>query len=446
MDRRHLLKLVAGSTLAAPLAAQLAVPTAARAAVPSALRRPGGPAPGHYRTGAYDISMSLYCFNQNIGSWIKGRTKGAPPLSTMDAISWAKTTGFDAVDITAYYFPGYDTHTMPTLPADQITAFAKGLRRQCDSLNLPISGTGVFNDFADPDDARRALDVQRTNFWTDIAAVMGAPAIRVFSGVVPADLDAAGGWEAVTRTRIVPALREVTAHAATKGVGVLLQNHGDMTATAEQTIQMLEWVGDPNISIIDDTGYFRPFQAPDGRDYDWYRDIAEVLPYSDSIQVKQSPAGEDVPDVPTDYQRLFTGMRLSGYRQFVPLERLWAKDAPDNPKNQPAPPYTQVAAFFADVKAAVDATRNSPFSELANSVRAFGRSGDLGRLTGQLLTRVAQDAGHQYDIGTLAAAIRDLQVFLAVLASAPADISTAAAQALRAQAGSLQVALTDVAG
>ena len=147
---------------------------------------------------------------------------------------------------------------MPTLPTDQIVAFAKGLRAQCEHLNLRISGTGAFNDFADPDPARRALDIQRVQFWTDIAAVMGAPVIRVFSGVVPVDLDAAGGWAAVTQARIVPALQQVTAYAATKGVRVLLQNHGDMTATADQTIQMLQWVGDPNISIIDDTGYFRP--------------------------------------------------------------------------------------------------------------------------------------------------------------------------------------------
>ncbi|MFD0634284.1 sugar phosphate isomerase/epimerase family protein [Catenulispora yoronensis] len=185
LERRTLLKLAGGSAAALTLGLP---PAAARAA------QAPGTVPHHYFDGDYLVSMSLFCFNQNIDTWLRGRANGAPPLTTAAAIDWAKAAGFDGVDITAYYIPGYDTHTMPTLPTDQIVAFAKGLRAQCEHLNLRVTGTGAFNDFADPNAARRALDVQRVQFWTDIAAVLGAPAIRVFSGVVPTDLDAAGGW------------------------------------------------------------------------------------------------------------------------------------------------------------------------------------------------------------------------------------------------------------
>ncbi|MFE7216864.1 hypothetical protein ACFU93_45125 [Streptomyces sp. NPDC057611] len=152
----------------------------------------------------------------------------------------------------------------------------------------------------------------------------GTPAHEVLDGhrrdtrrAWPEDIDTEGGWEGATRSRIVPALREVTAYAVRKGVEVTLQNHGDMTATADQTLQVLDWVGDPNLSIMDDTGYFRPFQAPTGTDYTWYRDIMKVLPRSTSIQVKRKPAGADSDGPMMDYQRLFTG-RLSGYRATCP--------------------------------------------------------------------------------------------------------------------------------
>ncbi|MFF4146806.1 sugar phosphate isomerase/epimerase family protein [Streptomyces sp. NPDC001698] len=223
MNRRQALKAAMGAALAAPIAlnsldqAYAAAP-AAPAAQPSRTSR-------RYNASAYPVSMSLYCFNQNINSWIKGRSgKSAPPITTADAITWAKNLGCDQVDITAYFIPGYDTHTMPTRPTSEIVSFAAGLRDHCDNLGIGVSGTGVFNDFADPDASRRELDVQRTKFWTDIAAVLGAPGIRVFSGVVPEDIGTAGGWEGVTRSRIVPALREVTAYAAGKGVEVTLQN------------------------------------------------------------------------------------------------------------------------------------------------------------------------------------------------------------------------------
>jgi sugar phosphate isomerase/epimerase len=442
MDRRTLLKLAAGSAAALPALGE----STAFAAVPSLpTAASGAPSPKHYFSDDYRVSMSLFCFNQNIDSWLKNRTKGAPPLTTSDAITWAKSAGFDAVDITAYYFPGYDTHTMPTLPTDQIVAFAQGLRAQCEHLNLRISGTGAFNDFADPDPARRALDIQRVQFWTDIAAVMGAPAIRVFSGVVPVDIDAAGGWAAVTQSRIVPALQQVTSYAATKGVRVLLQNHGDMTATAGQTIQMLQWVGDPNISIIDDTGYFRPFLAGDGASYNYYADIDEVVPYSASIQVKRKPGGE-TDTAPMDYDRLFTGLRLSNYHDFMPLERLWAKTDPDNPKVQPTPPFDQVASFLAEVKAGLARTKHNPFTALANSVGAFGRAGAVGHDSWHLLAGLAADAGHQYDFGHPALALQDMQSFTTLLTANPADVTPVANQALSRQASALLLAATDVFG
>jgi sugar phosphate isomerase/epimerase len=438
MDRRTVLKLVAGTAAAVPLIGQ---DVARGAASP---RTAGTGPPDHYYTDDYLVSMSLFCFNENINSWVKNKP-GAPPLPTADAITWAKSAGFDAVDITAYYIPGYDTHTMPTLPTDQIVAFAAGLRAHCEQLEIRVSGTGAFNDFADPSDARRALDVQRLQFWIDVAAGLGAPVFRVFSGVVPADLVAAGGWEAVTRSRIVPALQLVTAYAATKGVRVVLQNHGDMLATADQTIQMLDWVGDPNISVIDDTGYFRPFQSPTGVGYDWYADIAKVLPYSDSIQVKRKPGGEDT-TVLMDYDRLFTGLRLSNYHRFVPLERLWAKTDPDNPKKQPTPPYDEVASFLAEVRASLARTKADPFDAIVKAVEAFGRSGDVGHDSWHQLFKVADDAGHQYDFANPAAALQDMRSFLDLLAANPADVTPTANQALTVQMSALLQAATDVFG
>jgi len=441
MERRTLLKLAGGSAAASALG----VPTRAAATTDATATTSPTASANHYFDRDYLVSMSLYCFNQNIDSWIHNRSTGAPPLATAAAIDWAGSAGFDGVDITAYYIPGYDTHTMPTLPTDQIVAFAKGLRARCEQLNLRVTGTCPFNDFADPDAARRALVVQRVQFWTDIAAVLGAPAIRVFSGVVPADLNAAGGWAAVTQQRIVPALQQVTAYAANQGVRVLLQNHGDMTATADQTIQMLRWVGDPNISIIDDTGYFRPFLAGDGAAYNYYADIDKVVPCSRSIQVKRKPGGE-TDSVLMDYPRLFTGLRLAGYHDVMPIERLWAKTDPDNPKNQATPPYAEVADFLAEVRAGAAATRTNPVDAVRQSIDRLGAAGQIGHGSRAALVALIGDAGHRYDFGQPALALSDLRSFLAVLAGNPADVSPAADAALSGQASALLLAATDVFG
>ena len=400
----------------------------------------------HYFGGSYTPSLELYSFNLNLNSAIKGGGKGAPPITTIDAIKWAASAGFHAVDITSYYLPGYNTYTMPTVPTAQIMAYADQIRALTHQLGLAISGTGVFNDFADPDAARRALDVQRVEFWTDVAARMGAPVMRVFSGKVPADINTYG-WATVTKTRIVPALQQVTAYAATRGVKIVLQNHGDMTATADQTIQMLRWVDNPNISIIDDTGYFRPFQAPTGLNYDWYRDIAKVLSFSDSIQVKQKPAGEGTA-IPMDLDRLFTDMRLTGYRGFIPLELLWVASDPGYPKNLPVPPFDQITVFKAQVDAAIAQTRSSPFNALLSTIRQLAGSGDVTGDVRATLEGLVRNADEHFAAGQTDAAMARMRDFLARVAApgGHSHLSSAAAQTLTQRMSALLTSFTDVFG
>jgi sugar phosphate isomerase/epimerase len=308
-----------------------------------------------YYNGDYKVSLNLYSFNLNLNAWLKDR-EGAPPIDTLSAIRWAKSAGFDAVDVTAYYVPGYDNTTMPTKPREEILAYVRQIKSLARQLRIDISGTGVQNDFADPDPAARQLDVQRTKFWIDMAAEMGAPVMRVFSGVVPADIDQLG-WERISKERVVPALREVTAYGAARGVRIGLQNHGDMTATAEQTIQIVRWVCSGNIGIIDDTGYFRPFRATTGLGYDWYQDIRKVLPYTGNFQVKRKPAGAET-DVPMDLDRLFTDVRSSPYRGYIPIELLWVRTDPGYPRDLAEPPFDQIKEFQSKVRAALQATRH----------------------------------------------------------------------------------------
>ncbi|MEV5719108.1 sugar phosphate isomerase/epimerase family protein [Amycolatopsis mediterranei] len=416
--------------------------------VPLATAPAAAASPAHhlgYFSGDYLPSLEMYSFNLNLNAAIKGR-KGVPPITTVDAIKWAASAGFPAVDITAYYLPGYDTHTMPTVPTADIMAYADRIRALTQQLGVAISGTGVFNDFADPDTARRALDIRRVEFWTDIAARMGAPVMRVFSGKVPADIGQYG-WADITRTRIVPALREVTAYAATKGVKIVLQNHGDMAATADQTLRMLDWVDSRNISVIDDTGYFRPFQAETGLGYDWYPDIARTLARSDSIQVKQLPAGEGT-DVPMDLDRLCTDMRLSSYRGFIPLELLWVAGQPGYPRDLPTPPFDQITAFKTKVDTALAETKTEPFDVLRNDLRTLAGSGDVaGPVRGQLHDLLGQADGH-YREARPGHAIARMRDFLNRVANPGprSHLSEIAEQQLTRRMSALLTSFTDVFG
>ncbi|CAG7639492.1 sugar phosphate isomerase/epimerase family protein [Paenibacillus allorhizosphaerae] len=312
----------------------------------------------NYYTGDFKLGLNFYSFSHNLNSWLSGDPEGAPPMDTLDVIRFAKEAGFDAVDITAYYIPGYHNLTMPTKSNEEIYAYAERVRDLCSELGIAISGTGIKNDFADPNAERRELDVKRAKYWIDVASFMGAPVIRLFTGEIPKDI-VNSTWETIAKERIVPALRECAEYAADKGVVIGMQNHGDMASTADQVIRLLNWVDHPNIGLVNDTGFFKEFQAPNGIGYDWYSDIEAVLPYTVNFQVKKKSAGANT-DVFIDLEELFTRIRYSNYRGYIPLETLWVAGDADHPKKLSAPPYEQVLDFLLKIKAAMESTRNVP--------------------------------------------------------------------------------------
>jgi uncharacterized protein YjdB/sugar phosphate isomerase/epimerase len=316
-----------------------------------------------YFTGDIDVSLNFYTFNVNLNSWRDGKTS-PPPLSTLDTMRWAKKVGFDAVDITAYYIPGYSNTAMPTEEQKAgILDFAHQIRDLSEELELPLSGTGIQNNFADPSQKRRELDVERVKYWLDIADEMGAPCLRVFSGTPSADVSR-NGWYKVVDERIIPALQEVADYAAEYHPDVMigLQNHGDMLATANQVLYVLDKVDRDNVRIVNDTGYYHDFMdlnTSSIESYDWYSDIAQILPYTTNFQLKKKPAGAGTGPL-IDMERIFTDIRKSSYRGYVPIELLWVPSEPGYPNYLSTPPYEETVEFLAKVREAIEATKNAP--------------------------------------------------------------------------------------
>lgn len=315
-----------------------------------------------YYTGDIGISLNFYTFNVNLNAWRDG--KGSPPpISTLDVMRWAKKAGFDAVDITAYYIPGYSNTAMPTEEQkEQITDYARQIRDLSEELDLPLSGTGIQNNFADPSQKRRELDIKRVKYWIDIADEMGAPCIRVFSGTPPADVSR-NGWYKIVDERIVPALQEVADYAAEYHPDVIigLQNHGDMLATANQVLYVLDQVDRDNVQIVNDTGYYHDFMdlnTASIESYDWYSDIAQILPYTANFQLKKKPAGAGTGPV-MNLERIFTDIRNSSYRGYVPVELLWVSTEAGYPNYLSTPPYAETEDFLKKVRTAVEKTRNT---------------------------------------------------------------------------------------
>ncbi len=274
------------------------------------------------------LSLNAYSFSKLLNDHVKGR---GPGMSLFELLDFCAENNFDAIDPTGYFFPGY-----PEVPTDE---YINKFKRRAFALGLDISGTGIRNNFASPDPAVRAADVQHAKEWIEVAAKLGAPVIRVFAGPVPEGYedkwDEVAGW-------MVECLKEVAEYGGKFGVLVGVQNHGDMLKTADETIKIVKMVNSEWFGIIVDTGYFLT--------EDPYVDIEKVIPYAVNWQVKESPFGKASP-IRTDLERLMKIIKRSGYRGYIPIETL-------SIQGRPYDPLILVPAFLEEVRTAMNAEFN----------------------------------------------------------------------------------------
>lgn len=272
------------------------------------------------------LSLNAYSFNDLLLNHTHGRT---PAMSLAELLEFCVEHGIEAMDPTGYYFPGY-----PAVPDD---AFLRTFKRQAHRRGIALSGTGVRNNFASPDAAARAADVELVKAWVHVAAKLGAPVLRVFAGAVPAGYEQR--WDEVAAW-MIPEFRACAAYGEKHGVIIGVQNHADMLQTAEQTLHIVNAVGSEWFGVIVDIAGMKTA--------DPYDDLARVMPHAVNWQVKESPLGPNSP-VRTDLARLFGLIRASGYRGYVPIETLSAAGTAYEPR-------VVVPQFAAQVRAALAAS------------------------------------------------------------------------------------------
>ena len=250
------------------------------------------------KTGGHRLKISLnaYSFNEPL-------TKGSMNLD--DLLDFCALHNFDAVDLTGYYFPNY-----PTVPPDD---YVYHIKRRAFGLGLEISGTGVRNDFTDPDANKRKKDVSLVKSWIECASKMGAPVIRIFSGKqVPEGYT----WEEVFAWMIKD-ISECVEYGKRHGVVVAIQNHDDFIKTADQVKKIMDAVHSEWFGLVLDIGSYRTNNP--------YTEIERTLPYAVNWQIKEKiflNGSEQKPDL----ARIMKMIQQSSYRGYLPIETLGAED------------------------------------------------------------------------------------------------------------------------
>lgn len=238
------------------------------------------------------ISLNAYSFNSYLQ---EGK------IDLEELLQYCSELGFDAVDPTGYYFPGY-----PNVPDD---SYIYQIKRMAFLNGMEISGTGIRNNFTAPDPSIRQSDLDLIRQWVEVAAKLGAPVIRVFAGQdIPEGYSRkeVNGW-------IVEALKECVAYGQEYGVMIGVQNHNDYLKSADQVLNIIEAVDSEWLGVILDVGSFST--------EDPYEDIARVAPHAVSWQIKENLGYEDR-IVRTELNKIVQILKDVDYRGYIPIETL----------------------------------------------------------------------------------------------------------------------------
>ncbi len=237
-------------------------------------------------------SLNAYSFNKPL-------TDGS--MSIDELIGFCAATGFDGVDITAYYFKGY-----PQVPPDD---YLFDIKRKAFKAGLEITGTGVRNDFTIADNAKREGEVQQVKNWIEAASKLGASVLRIFAGTQKN--------EGIPREQVtewmLKDIQACVAYGKQHGVIIGMQNHNDFIQTADQIISIVETINSPWFGIILDIGSYR-INEP-------FAEIEKSIKHAVNWQVKEKMFINGA-EADTDLGKLVNMIKASDYRGYLPIETL----------------------------------------------------------------------------------------------------------------------------
>jgi Sugar phosphate isomerases/epimerases len=256
------------------------------------------------------ISLNAYSFNNPLRSG---------EMNLDDLLEYAAKTGFEGVDLTGYYFPGY-----PQAPTDE---YIYHIKHKAFSLGIEICGTGVRNNFVSADVAVREAEKKHVKEWILVASKLGAQTLRIFAGDAIHDgytREQAFQW-------VVSSVKECAEYAKQHGVILAIQNHDDFLKTADQVEELLKAVNSEWVGLMLDIGSYRTTS-------DSFAEIEQTIKYAITWQIKEEMyVNQQV--VKTDLDKLKRIIDASDFRGYLPIETLGAGD-----------PKQKVDIMFKEVK------------------------------------------------------------------------------------------------
>ena len=229
--------------------------------------------------------------------------KGRDP---MDFPAMAAEYGINSIELVNTFYLGKVDNM------DYWTEFKK----KCDEAGVTVGliMCDALGNLGDDDPEKQLEAVEKHYKWVDIAKFLGAHSIRV---------NAAGeGTPEQLAKNAKNGLSSLGKYAATKGINVIVENHGGHSSNGAWLSGLMGQINMDNVGTLPDFGNFCIQRGPDGciSEYDRYEGIKELMPYAKGVSAKSHEFDAEGNEVHSDYLRIMKIVKESGFKGHVGIE------------------------------------------------------------------------------------------------------------------------------
>ncbi len=251
---------------------------------------------------AEDEPDTAALFKISLAQWSLHRALYEGKLDNLDFASVAKKEfGIDGVEYVNSFFKdkAKDEKYLGEMKSRAADLGVTSVLIMCD-------GEGRIGD---PDEAARIKSVENHYKWVEAAKFLGCHCIRV---------NAASEGEYQEQQRLAAdGLRRLCEFADGYDINVTVENHGGLSSNGEWLAGVMKMTDHPRVGTLPDFGNFN---IGDGKVYDRYKGVTELMPYAKAVSAKTHDFDDKGNETKTDYFKMMKIVLDAGYHNWVGIE------------------------------------------------------------------------------------------------------------------------------
>ena len=258
-------------------------------------------------------------FKLSLAQWSLHKAVINEGQSPLDFAQKASELGYEGIEyVSQLYTKEIEKEEDPAIGMEKLLVALKEKSEKYKVTNVLIM-VDREGHLATLDDKERAQTIENHKKWVDAAQFLGCHSIRVNAHGV-------GTYEEVAEAA-VKGLTELSTYAATKGINVIVENHGGYTSNGQWLSEVMAKVNMENCGTLPDFGNFcmtEGYGSIDSKEcedqYDIYKGVTELMPYAKAVSAKSYDFDENGGQPKIDFAKMLQIVKDAGYTGFIGVE------------------------------------------------------------------------------------------------------------------------------